>query len=128
MKKEDIPKILPIVRNKMDTVEQYDGDLEYNEKKILECTEKVRKYLVDNNFNLTDLDVETAELLGFRKLSEESEIYLIPLWIYPLLPNGFVYLFFYQKRCYYGENINKGNFSFIYTRHIYCERYRLYHI
>lgn len=52
--------------------------------KYKEIKEEMREIIGD----ITTLTVDELSELGFQKWSEEGALYLIPLWIYDLIPDG----------------------------------------
>lgn len=55
----------------------------YNTKSFDEFYEELKK-----NIDFTKLTREEAEELRFGKWDEESNLYLFPLWLVPIIPEG----------------------------------------
>lgn len=61
---------------------------EYSYEEILRRYSKIKEKLKELLGDITKLDVSQLEQLGFKKWDNESGLYLIPLWIYNLIPDG----------------------------------------
>lgn len=47
-----------------------------------------KSLLKNNHINIEALTIEEAKELRFSKWDEESDLYLFPLWLVPLIPEG----------------------------------------
>lgn len=61
---------------------------EFSYKKIKEKYTNIKEELKDIVGDITALSLEELKELGFSKWSEESELQLIPLWAFDLIPDG----------------------------------------
>ena len=60
-----------------------------NEVKIKQALDKFyQAFKKENLINFNDLTTEEARELRFCKWQENSNLYLIPIWLYPLIPIG----------------------------------------
>jgi len=64
--------------------------LEYSYEEIKEEHSKIKETLKAIIGDITELSVDELKELGFKKWEEESELYLIPLWAFDLIPDGTV--------------------------------------
>lgn len=68
------------------TYEQWGKEFSYEE--VIRSYERIKdqaKEIVGNPVDLSDEDLKN---LGFKKWDEDSEIRLIPIWAYDLIPDG----------------------------------------
>lgn len=75
---------------------------EFSYKEIKESYSNIKNQLKEIIGDITALSVEELKELGFKKWDEESELYLIPLWAFDLIPDGTV------LECISGERVIKG--------------------
>ena len=60
-----------------------------NEVKIKQALDKFyQAFKKENLINFNDLTTEEARELRFCKWQENDNLYLIPIWLYPLIPVG----------------------------------------
>ncbi|NLD21661.1 MAG: hypothetical protein GX664_04145 [Bacteroidales bacterium] len=80
--------------------ESWSDELSYREIKTsyLIIKEQLRELIGD----ITELSADELEELGFKKWEEESELYLIPLWAFDLIPDGT------ELECIDGDKAIKG--------------------
>ena len=91
MKKELINHFMWLV-NKLSELNTYNWSAEYKQKQLQEFFETFYKSLYKKEnislIDLSEMSVETARELRFKKWSNDSNLYLIPLWFKPLIPVG----------------------------------------
>ena len=91
MKKELINHFTWLV-NKLSELNTYNWSAEYKQKQLQEFFETFYKSLCKKEnislIDLSEMSVETARELRFTKWSNDSNLYLIPLWFKPLIPVG----------------------------------------
>jgi hypothetical protein len=66
--------------------EQWSDEFSYDE--IKERYAKVKEELKGIIGDVTALSVDELKELGFKKWDEESNLFLIPLWVFDLIPDG----------------------------------------
>lgn len=91
MKKELINHFTWLI-NKLSELNTYNWSAEYKQKQLQEFFETFYKSLYKKEnislIDLSEMSVETARELRFKKWSNDSNLYLIPLWFKPLIPVG----------------------------------------
>ena len=52
--------------------------------------ETKKKYLefLSKEIDFNDIDLETAKLIGMQRWDEESKLWLFPVYLYSIIPNG----------------------------------------
>lgn len=109
--KMDIINILTSYANSVSETVQYNWDGDFCKTMVKEATDTLIQRLQDA-IDFNKLTEESAKLLGFRKLSSSTtgEIYLIPLYLLPLIPHGakLVSILGYET-VYDGTNIDNDN-------------------
>lgn len=68
--------------------ENWSDELSY--KEVKESYANIKEQLSEIIGDITELSVDELKELGFKKWEEESELYLIPLWAFDLIPDGTV--------------------------------------
>lgn len=109
MKVENKTKILQLLSwyaAKVAEPVQYNWLSDFSMREIKKTTKTFNKKLKEL-IDFSDLTVEDCEDLYFRKLDDKSGIYLIPLYLLPILPIGIeVYCINGETIIYDGNNID----------------------
>lgn len=87
----------PELRNCLTWLAQQVADISFHQPNPVRATEeltkafnKALKHIKDNKLiDWNNLTVETAKELRFARWEEESDLYLIPLWLYKAIPKDF---------------------------------------
>lgn len=61
---------------------------EFSYKEVKESYANIKEQLSEIIGDITELSADELKELGFKKWEEESELYLIPLWAFDLIPDG----------------------------------------
>jgi hypothetical protein len=86
-----------ILLNRTAEVIVYDWSKDFSVDQIKNVVEYIRSAKWFIPVNPIDMDEEQLIDLGFQKWSEENPVYLIPLWLFPFLPEEV------ELRCINGE-------------------------
>lgn len=110
MKKELINYFVRIV-NKLSLPYMYDWSPNLCKREIKEAFDKFYELLrmedVGKLIDFQNLTIETAKELGFQNRSDISNLYLLPMWILPLVPIGTELIsIFGESVLYDGNNID----------------------
>lgn len=110
MKKELINHFTWIV-NKLSELKTYHWSADYKQEQLEKYFEAFYKSLWKTEniplINLSEMNVEEACEMGFKKWDNKSNLYLIPLWFKPLIPIGTELTSISGKKIIYnGENID----------------------
>lgn len=72
-----------------------------------ENLEVIRDVIFPKGFNHKEMSVGELEALGFTIWDDEvplkDQIYLIPIWVYPIIPDGFLFYDIFGKTAIKGE-------------------------
>lgn len=98
--KPEIQNCLTWMMNRVAEATMYNWSDEFAIKELKEGSkglyEELKKYI-----DLTKLTIEEAKELRFMRWDDESDIFLFPLWIVPLIPDGLeVTTIFGEKEVY----------------------------
>ena len=107
--KEEIKNCLSWLANSLSTVYMYDWGAEYKCKEMKEKFDRFYKQFNDKNLiDFNNLTITEAKELRFCKWDDDSDLYLIPLWLYPIIPIGIELTgIFGDKIILDGNNIDK---------------------
>lgn len=83
----EMNRIAVFMMNRVAQVKHYNWSNEFNVSEMLEAYDKSIEFLSEE-FDILSLNKEELVELGFSTFSEESELMLIPIWAYDLIPNG----------------------------------------
>lgn len=67
---------------------QYNWSADFSISELKESNSYMLKELSEIIGDWKDINIDTAEILGFRKWSDEENLYLIPLYLFPIIPIG----------------------------------------
>lgn len=82
----NVANLMTYLINNVACIMEYENEDNLKRKELKEYYETVQKEMSKIDFN--KLTIEQLEFLGFKKLSQKSEGYLVPLWILRVLPKG----------------------------------------
>ncbi len=80
-----------ISKNLMNSIQMgvsYEWSDEFSYKKVKESYANIKEQLSEIIGDITELSEDELRELGFTKWEEESELYLMPLWAFDLIPDG----------------------------------------
>jgi hypothetical protein len=83
----DITSFMTYILNHTREVIEYDWGLDYSKKVITDVMNRAYEDL--RKIDFTQLTMDEAITLGFRQFNSDDENFLlVPLWLYPALPDG----------------------------------------
>lgn len=99
---KDVQKnIMLYVLNTVAKINTYNWDDDFKIEQVEEVYDKVIEFF-RNEVEIDLNNEEQLKMLGFKRWNDETELFLIPLWAYDLVPDGT------KMHSIFGETVVKG--------------------